>query len=360
MSKPKPKLISVPIVSHATEIQRCLDRAAKKTSVNAVKPLRRLLRNQGAVNDSLMEGFYHLFTDNQKMLEAITDLQSRASRIAAQLAPRGAQEPETDAVSSSNFSVSDWQREIDKIEWYHDFDFGYGLRAYSRIESRHVDGARKIWRFIEQQLNHVDFHDKSVLDVGAWDGFWSFFAEGRGARSVMATDDISQNWGKETGLPLARKLLQSNIEVRQDLPIYELGSLKRKFDIILCLGVFYHLRDPFYGFAQLRHCCHPGTIVLIEGEVARNGIAANEARYFSSSWMEFLPGESVLTGLLKLAYLQVESLVWLGSVPTSPSQRANLQTDRAFIICRPFTGRNEMYAYRPHFDLHVYDDRFGT
>jgi hypothetical protein len=28
------------------------------------------------------------------------------------------------------------------------------------------------------------------------------------------------------------------------------------------------------------------------------------------------------------------------------------------MICRPFTGRNESYVYKPHFGLHIYDDRF--
>ena len=249
----------------------------------------------------------------------------------------------------------DWQAEIDKINWYHDFDFGNGLRAQSRIEN--VDGVRQIWRFIESQLDNIDFRGKSVVDIGAWDGCWSFYAERRGAASVLATDDISQNWASGTGLSLARELLKSNIDVRQDLPIYQLTSLNRTFDIILCLGVFYHLRDPFYAFTQIRHCCHQNTIVAIEGELAWNGVASDEVRYFYNSWLEFLPAEGALAGLLKSAYLQIESQVWLHAHPQA-SEHAALASDRAFIICRPFTGTNDSYVYKPHFGLHVYDHRF--
>ena len=188
----------------------------------------------------------------------------------------------------------DWQAEIDAIAWYHEFDFGNGLHARSHIEN--VEGVRQTWQFIEQQLDLLEFEGRSVLEIGAWDGFWSFYAERRGAASVLATDDASQNWARGTGLSLARELLESNIEVRQDLPIYELTSLNRTFDVILCLGVFYHLRDPFYGFAQIRHCCHPDTIVVMEGELAWNGVAPDEVRYFYNHWLEFLPSHWLKSG----------------------------------------------------------------
>jgi tRNA (mo5U34)-methyltransferase len=253
-------------------------------------------------------------------------------------------------------SERNWQQEIDRIQWYHDFDFGNGLQARSRIEN--VDGVRQIWRFIDRHLDQIDFHGKSVLEVGCWDGYWSFSAEHRGAASVLATDDATQNWGNSSGLMIAHELLRSRIEVRQDVSIYDLTTLGRTFDIIMCLGVFYHLRDPFFGFTQIRHCCHPDTLVVVEGELAWNGVATNEARYFYNAWLEFLPSHSVLVGLLKSAYLDVKSTDWLHPFPTTPSEHAAVQSDRAVMMCRPFTGVNDMYVYRPHFGLHVYDDRF--
>jgi tRNA (mo5U34)-methyltransferase len=272
-------------------------------------------------------------------------------RITSWLGDRGRGRADRDA--------RDWQAEIDRIDWYHEFDFGNGLHAQSRIEN--LEGVRQIWRFIETHLDRLDFTGKSVLDVGAWDGFWSFYAERRGAASVLATDDRSQNWARGTGLSLARELLGSNVEVQQQVPIYELASLNRRFDLILCLGVFYHLRDPFYGFTQLRHCCHANTIVAIEGELAWSGVTRNEVRYFYNNWLEFLPTESALTALLRSAYFEIDSPVWLHEHPPSGSGSApaDVQTDRAFFICRPFVGANEMYVYKPHFGLHVHDPRFS-
>ena len=118
-------------------------------------------------------------------------------------------------------------------------------------------GCRSAWALIEQQLDTVEFRDKTVLDIGCWDGRWSFYAEQRGARSVLATDDLSQNWSSGEGLRLAREILQSKIEIDQHMSIYRLASLGRAFDIVMCLGIYYHLHDPFYAFSQIRHCSHP-------------------------------------------------------------------------------------------------------
>jgi tRNA (mo5U34)-methyltransferase len=42
----------------------------------------------------------------------------------------------------------------------------------------------------------ADLSGKRVLDVGAWDGFWTFEALKRGARQVVAIDDFSDFLGK--------------------------------------------------------------------------------------------------------------------------------------------------------------------
>lgn len=348
----------LPMPPAPSNFRESLERARKKSFGWGFKPLRRLFpRNQSAVNSRLIEAMHQLSARNERMLTAALNLEARLAGMTSQAKDLHQSSSETPLSTPPDLDY--WRSEIEKIDWFHEFDFGNGLRAYSRIGNPHIAGLRRNWAFTEEQLNKVEFKDKSVLDVGAWDGLWSFLAEARGAGSVLATDDISQNWGKQTGLPLARKLLNSNIEVRQDVAIYDLASLNRKFDILLCLGVFYHLHDPFYGFTQLRHCCHADTIVAIEGEVAWSGVAPNEARYFCSHDLEFLPSEDLLTGLLKLAYFRVESFTWMHPFPRTPSQAGELQRDRVFLICRPFTGSNEMYLYRPHFGLHIYDDRFN-
>ena len=102
------------------------------------------------------------------------------------------------------------QQRIDSIHWYHEFDFGDGLCA--KVKTPDAESHRALWRFIQSKLDGIEFKDKTVLDIGCWDGYWSFYAERRGAKSVLATDDSGQNWAGEAGFLLAKELLKSNVE----------------------------------------------------------------------------------------------------------------------------------------------------
>lgn len=267
---------------------------------------------------------------------------------------------------------TDLQAKIDAIDWYHEFDFGNGLVARSRTGD--IEEHRTLWRFVEAELDAVDFAGRRVLDVGCWDGYWSFYAERRGAESVLATDDMSQNWADESGLMLARELLGSSIDVKTDVSVYDLVRLDRRFDIVLCLGLYYHLVDPFYAFAQIRHCCHPETLVVLDGN-ATIGIRPDTYRVEPDgrTTSRFLPTPESLTTLLRLAYLEVTSLVWMhppkplstlrkmtigleqfsGDTPDYPRR-----TSRVVVRCRPIEGVNDGHHYRPPFGLHAYDERW--
>src|SRR4051812_38758688 len=119
---------------------------------------------------------------------------------------------------------SEAERRCAEVQWYHDFDFPGGLAV--RSNSPYAPDHRNLWAFIESELNELDFRGKSVLDVGCWDGYWSFYAERRGAGPVLATDDFTQNWAGSRGLLLARELLGSRVQTKLDQSIYKLGSLR--------------------------------------------------------------------------------------------------------------------------------------
>jgi tRNA (mo5U34)-methyltransferase len=124
-------------------------------------------------------------------------------------------EPFTQSISNSEI-----QNRIDRIHWYHEFDFGNGLRAEDKTPE--AEGHRVVWRFIEDQLDKIDFSGKTVLDIGCWDGYWSFYAERRGAARVVATDDSTQNWAGPAGFNLAKELLGSRVEADLNASIYDL------------------------------------------------------------------------------------------------------------------------------------------
>ena len=100
-----------------------------------------------------------------------------------------------------------------------------------------------------------------MLDIGAWDGFFSFECERRGAARVLAIDTFAwDNYGKD-GFLLAHKTLNSKVEHRrlaaEDIDVATLGT----FDVVLFLGVFYHLRSPISVLERIRGVT-AGTLIL--------------------------------------------------------------------------------------------------
>ncbi|MCB1539454.1 MAG: methyltransferase domain-containing protein [Rhodoblastus sp.] len=267
------------------------------------------------------------------------------------------------------------QAQIDAVDWYHEFDFGDGLRAVTKSQAQ---DHREIWRFIETNLARIDFSGRSVLEIGCWDGYWSFYAEKRGAREVLATDDTTQNWANGRGIHLAKQLLNSSIAIDQSISIYEASKLNRTFDIVLCLGVYYHLIDPFAGFAELRHCTHPDTIVVFEGDAT---LSLRPDTFLwdpsDSAKSAFVPTPAGLRQMLRAAYFDVESQVWMRPTPrwglsmttinplsvpalVEPTSLKPLKhRDRMVTIARPFEGENPLHPYKPPFALWRYDPRFG-
>jgi tRNA (mo5U34)-methyltransferase len=136
------------------------------------------------------------------------------------------------------------RQEVSRIrEWYHCLDFGNGVvtPGYSAT-AWGVSGD-----FIGLPKNLVG---KSVLDIGAWDGFYSFEAERRGAKRVLATDSFV--WKRQkAGFLLARRVLDSKVE-DQDIDVLELSPERvGRFDLVLFLGVLYHMRHPLLALEHV-------------------------------------------------------------------------------------------------------------
>jgi tRNA (mo5U34)-methyltransferase len=102
-----------------------------------------------------------------------------------------------------------------------------------------------------------------VLDVGAWDGFFSFEAERRGAERVVAVDGPAWRepawgpggFGTKAGFELARRALGSSVEDRElDLEEISAATVGR-FDVVLFLGVLYHLKHPWPVLERIASVC---------------------------------------------------------------------------------------------------------
>lgn len=139
----------------------------------------------------------------------------------------------------------DLQSRVDALRWYHTIQLG------DDIVTKGVDDT-------PQRLARLDlprsFEGLTVLDVGAWDGFFSFECERRGAARVVAADYYSWHgagWGTKAGFTLAREALGSRVE-DQDIDVMDLSPERiGTFDVVLFLGVLYHLRHPLLALERV-------------------------------------------------------------------------------------------------------------
>jgi tRNA (mo5U34)-methyltransferase len=110
------------------------------------------------------------------------------------------------------------------------------------------------WHRFEQllALNLPDLTGKTVLDVGAGDGYFSFAAERFGASRVLAIDD--GNWGTTGGkrsFERLRKALASHVE---DLEVDVLDISPEtvgRFDVVLFLGMLFPMRHPLLALERV-------------------------------------------------------------------------------------------------------------
>jgi tRNA (mo5U34)-methyltransferase len=108
-----------------------------------------------------------------------------------------------------------------------------------------------------------DLSGKRVLDVGAWDGWFSFEAERRGA-DVTAIDCVDMERFR-----LAHTAIGSRVDYRV-MDVDELSPMSiGRFDIILFFGVLYHLRHPLLGLERI--CQLTRDVAFVESFVIDDG-----------------------------------------------------------------------------------------
>jgi tRNA (mo5U34)-methyltransferase len=79
-----------------------------------------------------------------------------------------------------------------------------------------------------------------VLDIGCNAGFYSIEMKRRGAGRVVGIDDDDRYLAQAR---FAAEVCRAEVEFR-NLSVYDVGALGESFDLVLFMGVFYHLRHP--------------------------------------------------------------------------------------------------------------------
>src|SRR5580704_15785161 len=92
-------------------------------------------------------------------------------------------------------------REIEKIHWFHSIELRPGITTPGHSNESFTLSLLGL---------PEDLTGKTILDIGCWDGFYSFECERRGAKRVVSTD-VWESTGR-TGFDLAREELNSSVE----------------------------------------------------------------------------------------------------------------------------------------------------
>ena len=151
-----------------------------------------------------------------------------------------------------------------------------------------------------------DLTGMTVLDVGAWDGFFSFEAERRGAERVLAVDSFSWDgggWGSRDGFDLAREALGSRVEY-ETVEVLDLSpETVGVFDLVLFLGVLYHMRHPLLALERIASVTRKQ--LILETHVDLIGLRRPAAAFYpgeelntdASNWWG--PNPAAIEGMLR-------------------------------------------------------------
>ncbi len=143
----------------------------------------------------------------------------------------------SDTLHQSSLTREEIARQIAALApWFHNLELAgiqtapdHFLGDYPAIKSK------RFWHAVAPHLR-----GRSVLDIGCNAGFYSIAAMRAGAARVLGIDSDPDYLAQAR---FAAEVSGLPIEYRQ-LSVYDVGTLGERFDVVLFLGVLYHLRHP--------------------------------------------------------------------------------------------------------------------
>lgn len=146
---------------------------------------------------------------------------------------------------SPRLSRQQIQARVDALgPWFHNLDLKGVRTAPSHFLGDYP--AVKWARFADAIPQ--DLTGRSVLDIGCNGGFYSMEMKRRGAARVLALDS-SEEYLEQARF--AATVNDLDIEFAR-MSVYDVGALGERFDLVLFLGVLYHLRHPLLALDLVR------------------------------------------------------------------------------------------------------------
>jgi tRNA (mo5U34)-methyltransferase len=164
------------------------------------------------------------------------------------------------------------QRVRDLGQWFHNLDL-HGVKTAP--DHFLGDYPNNKW----QKFAHAvpqDLRGRTVLDIGCNAGFYSIEMKKRGAERVVAID--SDEKYLEQGRFAAAVSGYPDIEFR-NLSVYDAGRLGERFDVVLFMGVLYHLRHPLLALDTLYDTVVGHTLIFQSMQRGSANVAPVEENY---------------------------------------------------------------------------------
>jgi tRNA (mo5U34)-methyltransferase len=138
---------------------------------------------------------------------------------------------------SNDLMSEEIQQKVDSLgKWFHNIDLNGVKTAPDHFLGDYPNV--KFQSFVDAIPK--DLTGKTVLDIGCNAGFYSIEMKKRGASRVLGidSDEVYLNQAR-----YAAEVLGAEVEFR-NMSVYDVASLGEKFDVVIFMGVFYHLRHP--------------------------------------------------------------------------------------------------------------------
>ncbi len=158
---------------------------------------------------------------------------------------------------------------MEEINWFHNIIFPDGTSTLGQNKEQFIG-----------LLPSIDFKDKRVLDIGCRDGFYSFYSEKRGANEIISIDinddqcrmnKLEGNVDFSAGYLYAHNKLKSKCKYIFPYSIYDIDKSKfGEFDLVLFLGVFYHLVHPALALERINEVMKINGMLYLETELSNN------------------------------------------------------------------------------------------
>ena len=183
------------------------------------------------------------------------------------------------------------------------------------------------WDRAEPALGSLN--GKRILDVGCANGYYMFRASSQQPELVVGFDPSERNY-------LQFEFIQSLVR-QKNLSFKMLGVEHCElfpdfFDVVICMGVIYHQRNPLAAIEQLRSALRPGGLLLLETQAipGEESIAFfPPERYAKLRNVFFVPTVACLTSwLTRLGFVDV-SVISLVPANTEEQRRTNFAPDES-------------------------------